>query len=154
MNFMIRTVDFGTSKFAFVVAVICLGIAGTNSAATADDPVDRLRLAESFAIGGIGIAGTMSDGESALRVLLHQEDATARLENLLLKAAPAGQLYALLGLRVHDRGAYERDLKSLPVPDVTLETIGGCIISRASFKDVLERIKTGQYDAALARPFR
>lgn len=151
---MIHTVSGSASKFAFVVAVICLGIAGINSAATTDDPVDRLRHTESFAIGGIGIAGSMSAGESALRTLLQQADATVQLETLLAKAAPAGRLYALLGLRVHDRAAYEVALKSFGVPDVTLETIGGCIISHASFKDVFERIKAGQYDEALARPFR
>jgi hypothetical protein len=118
----------------------------------AGNPVSVLQHAKSFALGGIGVAGTMSEDESALRVLLSEADATFQLESLLAKATPAGQRYAMLGLRLHDRAAYERARKNFPVPEVEVETIGGCIVSRAEFKDVLERIETGKYDRLLARP--
>ena len=105
-------------------------------------------------MGGIGVAGTTSDGERSLRNLLEDPAATTKLEGLLTKATPAGQLYALLGLRVHDRAAYERAAKDFHGPDGEVETIGGCIISRVPFKQVLDRIKAGQYDQALTRPAR
>ena len=140
-----------SAAWLFVWASLCT-YAQITSAGT--DPVDQLRRVESFAIGGIGIAGTMSDGEGALRNLLADSDATAKLESLLKNATPAGQLYALLGLRVHDRAAYERAAKDFHGPDGDLETIGGCIISRLPFKQMLDRIKAGQYDDALTRPAR
>ena len=62
-----------------------------------------LQSAGSFALGGIGVAGTMSSGERALREVLKNQDAVARLEALLPNASPAGRLYALLGLRIRDR---------------------------------------------------
>src|SRR5690349_783833 len=74
------------------------------------EPGGGLQDAGSFALGGIGVAGTMSSGERALREVLKQPDAVARLEALLSGASPAGKLYALLGLKIRDRAAYERAL--------------------------------------------
>lgn len=122
-----------------------LAKAGSDSAA-------RLREAPVFAIGGIGVAGTMSDGERALRVVLRESDAAAQLEALLRSATPAGQLYALLGLRLHDRVAYKQALQDFHPPKVQVETIGGCMISHAPFQELLQRIESGDYDKALARP--
>ena len=124
------------------------------TSATASDSVEQLRRIESFAVGGIGIAGTMSDGERSLRSLMEDPVATMKLEGLLTKATPAGQLYALLGLRLHDRAAYERAAKDFHAPDGEVETIAGCIIWHAPFKQLLDRIKAGQYDQALTRPAR
>src|SRR6266404_8068155 len=63
-----------------------------------------------FALGGIGVAGTMSEGERALREVLMESDVSARLEKLASEASAAGQLYAVLGLRIRDRAAYGRAL--------------------------------------------
>ena len=149
MNHQIRVPR--STAWLFVCAFILISARVTSAAS---DPVDQLRRIESFAIGGIGVAGTTSDGERSLRNLLEDPDATTKLEGLLTKATPAGQLYALLGLRVHDRAAYERAARDFHGPDGEVETIGGCIISRVPFKQVLDRIKAGQYDQALTRPAR
>jgi len=149
MSHQIRV--FRSTAWLFVCAFIFISARVTSAAS---DPVDQLRRVESFAIGGIGIAGTTSEGERALRNLLADSEATPKLESLLTNATPAGQLYALLGLRVHDSAAYERAAKDFHRPDGEVETIGGCIISRVPFKQVLDRIKAGQYDQALTRPAR
>jgi hypothetical protein len=111
----------------------------------------NLQSAGSFALGGIGVAGTMSAGERALRELLKQSDAVAQLEALISSASPAGKLYALLGLRVRDRAAYERALEKCRTTDANVGTARGCILSRESFRDLLKEIERGQYDAFVAR---
>jgi len=138
----------------FLVFAGWLCLPRVGSAAEAGDPADQLRRTESFAVGGIGIAGTMSEGEHALRQLLHDPNPGAQLQGLLTSATPAGQLYALLGLRTHDRAAYDKALKDFKAPEVEVQTIGGCIIWRAPFKQLLDRIKAGEYDHSLERPFR
>jgi len=110
-----------------------------------------LQSAGSFALGGIGVAGTMSAGERALREVLRQPDAVARLEAMLANASPAGKLYALLGLRIRDRAAYERALEKCRSMDAMVETARGCMLGRESFRDLLKEIERGQYDAFLAR---
>jgi hypothetical protein len=141
----------GAFRLSFLTCVFWLCCERLVLATTPLDPADQLQHVPSFALGGIGVAGTMSEGERALRALLHDSAATAQLEGLLTKATPAGQLYALLGLRVHDRAAYEKALKAFRVPNGEVETIAGCMIWRAPFKQILDRIKAGEYDHSLER---
>jgi hypothetical protein len=110
-----------------------------------------LQSTGSFALGGVGVAGTMSAGERALRELLKNPDAVARLEALLPSASPAGKLYALLGLRIRDRAAYERALEKCRTTDATVETARGCMLSREPFRDLVKEIERGQYDSLLER---
>jgi hypothetical protein len=131
------------------VFLLCLS---SPEAWAASDSVAKLQHTPVFALGGIGVAGTMSEGERALRAVLQESAATTQLEALLHTAAPAGQLYALLGLRVHDRAAYTRALQDFSKPEMQVETIGGCIVSHAPFRELLQRIEAGDYDKALARP--
>lgn len=96
---------------AIVVTVIALLPDGPGlNAAEPSDADSTLRKAGSFAMGGVGVAGTMSPGERALREVLKKSDAAVRLESMLPQASPAGQLYALLGLRARDRNAYKEAL--------------------------------------------
>jgi hypothetical protein len=111
----------------------------------------NLQSAGSFALGGVGVAGTMSAGERALREILRQPDAVAQLEALISKASPSGKLYALLGLRLRDRAAYERALEKCRTTDAKVETARGCMLSQESFRDLVKEIERGQYDTFLAR---
>jgi hypothetical protein len=115
------------------------------------DADSTLRNISSFAFGGIGIAGTMSAGERALREVLQKPDVSSRLEKLVSDASPAGQLYALVGLRIRDRAAYERVLEKLGKTDVTVRTARGCILQQESFRALLNEIERGNYDTFLAR---
>lgn len=110
-----------------------------------------LQRATDFAMGGTGRAGTMSQGERALREVLAHSDAVVRLENILPEASAAGQLYALLGLRSRDRDAYKRALAKYRQRQATVETVNGCIVNRRAFRDLVKQIDHGDYDTALAR---
>jgi hypothetical protein len=112
---------------------------------------DDLQSAGSFALGGVGVAGTMSAGERALREVLRKPDAVVRLEAMVPNASPAGKLYALLGLRIRDRAGYERALEECRATDAKVETARGCILSQESFRDLVKEIERGQYDTFLER---
>ena len=96
----------------------------------------------------------MSAGERALREILNNPDAVFRLEALLPNASPAGKLYAILGLRVRDRAAYERALEKFRATDAKVETARGCMLSHESFGDLVKEIERGQYDTFLSREWR
>jgi hypothetical protein len=115
------------------------------------DPQRDLLKAGSFAMGGVGVAGTMSNGERALRQILKEADAASRLEGLIASASPAGQLYALVGLRAKDGAAYARALEKLKAIDTKVETMRGCILQRESFRHLVKEIESGGYDPSLAR---
>jgi len=125
-----------------VSALPCAAVMPANSQTT-------LQSVESFAMGGVGYAGTMSAGERALRQILKEHDAVARLEGVIPNATPAGKLYALLGLRKLDRAAYARALEMCGRTDTKVETAHGCIIGHESFRDLAKEIDRGQYDPSL-----
>jgi hypothetical protein len=110
-----------------------------------------LQKTATFAMGGVGIAGVMSEGERTLREILQEADAAARLESMLPKASAAGQLYALLGLRLRDRAAFQRALEKYRANDANVATMRGCIMQRESFRKLVEEIERGEYDSYLAR---
>jgi hypothetical protein len=113
-----------------------------------------LEKAGMFALGGIGVAGTMSPGERALREILANPNAVSRMERLLTNATPAGRLYALLGLRLKDRALYTRIIQALRPVDAKVETARGCMLSQESFGDLVKEIERGQYDTFLDRKWR
>ncbi|MEY2520980.1 MAG: hypothetical protein QOF24_2739 [Verrucomicrobiota bacterium] len=102
-------------------------------------------------MGGVGVAGSMSEGERALREVLKESDASSRLESLLPNASPAGQLYALLALRLRDRAAHQRALEKYGANSATVQTMRGCILQKESFRDLVEQIEHGDYDSFLSR---
>ena len=132
----------------FLSAVAWLLIGGTPLHAASET---ALQKTTTFAVGGVGFAGVMSEGERTLREILKEADAASRLESALPKASAAGQLYALLGLRLRDRAAYERALEKYRANDAKVQTMRGCILQRESFRKLVEEIERGEYDSALAR---
>jgi len=104
-----------------------------------------------FALGGVGVAGTMSSGEKDLRAVLKEADAVQQLQSLLKTASPAGQLYALLGLRLRDRPAYEQAVPALRKRSDAVSTMHGCIIMKEKMDSIVHQIEHGDYDTSLTR---
>ena len=112
-----------------------------------------LERTQLFALGAIYEDGRMSEGERALRAILREPDATRQLEAMLLRASPAGRLYALLGLRLRDRAVYARVLRTLPKEDAQVRVMRDGIIRAASLQAVVSEIQHGKYDSpALSHP--
>jgi hypothetical protein len=92
----------------------------------------------------------MSPGESDLRAILKEPDAMQQLQSLLKNASPAGQLYALLGLRLRDRPAYEQALPTLRKRSDMVSTMHGCILMKEKMDSIVKQIEHGDYDTILA----
>src|SRR3954464_3653573 len=133
-----------------VIVSLCLGMS-IGFANEKTKPESSLSQISSFSFGGVGVAGTMSQGERALREILSERDAVARLEGLLSQASPAGRLYALVGLRMRDRAAYQRALEKYRANDATVETARGCMLQQEPFRDLIREIEQGHYDSFLER---
>jgi hypothetical protein len=127
-----------------IVSVIALSLCAVSFARGSD-----VQDADKFALGGIGAAGIISKGESALRTVLDQPDAVSQLEKMLPHATDAGRLYILVGLRMRDRSAYKRAFDLYSQHDSTVETVRGCMISKESFKAVIREIDRGNFDVLL-----
>ena len=79
----------------------CSGAPAAPSAPTPRQASQALRQASYFAVGTVGVAGTLSDEEKALQAVLQQPEAAQLLLDLLEDphTTSEGRLYALLGLR-------------------------------------------------------
>jgi hypothetical protein len=138
-----------------LIAGIVMAQSDVSLAATPENSAARdLAAAKSFAFGGIGVAGLMSEGERNLRGVLEQPDASQQLQAALAHATPAGELYILVGLRRCDRSAYQKIIGSVTVPNRDVEVARGCMISREPFRQLLSQIQDGRFDDYLSRPPR
>ena len=115
---------------------------GISAGSSSEDSAARdLAAAKSFAFGGVGFAGLMSEGERNLRAVLERPDASQQLQAALAQATPAGTLYILVGLRRCDRAAYQKVFDSVARPNDNVEVVRGCMITKEPFRRVLHRFK-------------
>lgn len=138
---------------ATLIVGIVLSQLGVSAATSSENsPARDLAAAKSFAFGGVGVAGLMSEGERNLRAVLDRSDASQQLQAALAYATPAGELYILVGLRRCDRTAYQKVFGSLARPNDDVEVARGCMISREPFRQLLSQIQEGRFDDFLSRP--
>jgi hypothetical protein len=131
---------------------IMLSQADISLAATSENSATRdLAAAKSFAFGGVGVAGLMSEGERNLRAVLDRPDASRQLQAALTHATPAGELYIVVGLRRCDRAEYQKIFASLPRPNADVEVARGCMISREPFRQLFSQIQDGRFDDYLSQ---
>ena len=136
-----------------LIAGIMLEQFGVSVAATSENSAARdVAAAKSFAFGGIGVAGLMSEGERNLRAVLEWPDASQQLQTAFSHATPAGKLYILVGLRRCDRAAYQKVFDSLARPNDDVEVARGCMISREPFRQLLSEVQDGRFDDYLSQP--
>jgi len=148
-----------TRDWKLLIVILITGIvlvqSGVLAAISSENSAARdLAAAKSFAFGGIGVAGLMSEGERNLRAVLGQPDASQQLQTALSHATPAGELYILVGLRRCDRAAYQKIFDSVARPNDNVEVARGCMISREPFRQLLSQIQEGRFDDYLSRPPR
>jgi hypothetical protein len=132
--------------------MILLQLSVSLTAASENSAVRDLAAAKSFAFGGVGVAGLMSEGERNLRAVLERPDASQQLQAALAHATPAGELYILVGLHRCDHAAYQKVISSLPRPNDDVEVARGCMISREPLRQLLSQIQDGRFDDYLSRP--
>jgi hypothetical protein len=135
-----------------LIAAIVLSRPAIFSASSFENSAIRdLAAAKSLALGGVGVAGLMSEGERNLRAVLERPDASRHLQAALAHATPVGTLYILIGLRRCDRAAYQRPLVSLTRPNEDVAVVRGCMISKEPFRQLLSEIRDGRFDDYLSR---
>jgi hypothetical protein len=124
--------------------VIFLALA--DAIALVASPIDQLRSISYFAFGGVGVAGTTSQGEMAFRQVLEGPSAGKNFLGLLKTGNPQGKCYALVGLRASDNGLFEAEVAAFEKNQTPVETIGGCIALTLPMSGVVASIRAGNYD--------
>ncbi len=110
------------------------------SVQAADESYDKVRKAQSFAIGGIGVAGIMSPEEVAMRNIRDGPGAHDQLRSLLKEGTQAGRMYALFGLRQLQATDYDALAQPFRSSNERVQRIQGCMISMATTSEVVKWI--------------
>lgn len=120
---------------------------------SADEATTSKKLSDVtlFAFGGIGVAGTTSPGEIAFRDVLKTQTAADQFVAVLRQGGPAGQCYALVGLRLKNRALFDAQVKSFSGSKVEVQTASGCMMMKLPMSSVVAGIRSGNYDEAAQR---
>jgi len=131
-----------------VLGLLCPSLIAAQPPKNTEDPVELLKTAPLFAIGGVGYAGTISLQEKALRQVVKQKDAKLVLTKLLDKSTPEGQMYALVGLKAVDNSEFKSRLKSYTDKSNQVRTARGCIMSNRPASEIAAAIAAGHFELA------
>lgn len=118
-----------------------------------------VRETDIFALGGVGVAGTTSPVEKAVRVLLAEPNGGEALADLVDHATPEGRLMALYGLRCASPSIYKSklsEIRALPAPARRgegqhriepgyVKVMSGCEVMPERWADVLRRVAGATY---------
>ena len=110
------------------------------------ETIERISHTKLFAFGGVGFAGTTSDGEKDFRVIISLPSAANDFETMYAQGTPEAQGYALAGLRELNEVRFKELLRSLHGSQAQLETMEGCIKRRRSLIKIAAEIDSGRYD--------
>ena len=119
--------QFRTALYAGAVVVLTTGLS-LRAAPAEETAYATVKTAGHFAIGGVGVAGTITPEELAMRKIRDGEQAEAQLRKLLREATPAGQMYALFAPRQLDPADYPTLSAPYRQSSTTVPRISGCII--------------------------
>jgi hypothetical protein len=114
-----------------------------------------LSEASDFEGAQVGPAGTTPDVVLAWRIILFSSQRAAVFRHLLQTAMPAGQLYALAGLRTMvymgelDSVTYEMMSSHLRAQRDSIMTLDGCVPVRRAWSSVVDHIDSGETGRAL-----
>lgn len=127
------------------LAVVLL--AGKTALAGDKTAVKTLSEIPLFAFGGIGAAGITSNGEYAFHSVFTSDTAAADFLQILKNGTPQAQCYALVGLRLKDRAAFEEQVKQFASSKKQVDTCAGCAPERLPMDSVVANIRRGDFDS-------
>src|SRR5262249_42320651 len=107
----------------------------------------QLLSIKSFAFGGVGYAGTTSQGELCFRALASSTNALQMFRAALTKGTTAGQLYALCGLRRLAPKDFDTAASPIIAANKTVTEWQGCLVCGQQASNIVARIKSGSYDS-------
>jgi len=122
-----------------IIASVCF-LALLNSASAEASAYDTVKSASQFAIGGVGVTGVITPEELALRAIRDGPDAEEQLRKLLRDGTPAGQMYALFGLRQIKVTDYAALAQPHRQSSTAVRVISGCNIHTDPMSEVVHWI--------------
>jgi hypothetical protein len=158
------------SWMRLVMALSCLFLAAGSAAGGPPGPtpvtaalsketaadLKALAAVDSFAVGGVGVAGMMSPGEKLTRAIAARPDAVAAFEQVAAGKNAAARVYAYWALRELDPDAkrVERLATDLRKDRAQVPAFSGCMSYESTVADLVAEIANGQRTTLVRRKAR
>ena len=107
----------------------------------------HLMTTRSFEYPHTGEAGIHSKGYLALRVLARSKDADAAFKELVAHAAPAGQLYGLIGVSRTDPAFFRAQLERFRKLHESTGVVNGCEVTNEQVANIVAQPRAVQLPA-------
>lgn len=109
------------------------------------DDLKELSAVETFAIGPVGYAATVSRGETLARKLLAGEKAESRFQQILENGTPEARLYALWALRKIQGRASKKIFDAYRELSTEVGRMSGCEMFTEKFSEAVREIEKPFY---------
>lgn len=113
---------------------------------TLQQAYQKLLSTKIFAFGGVGFAGTTSEGEKAFHTVAASTNALELFTAVLKNGTREGQMYGLCGIRSISRQSFDAHARALASADTRIMMMSGCLASEESLSSVIARLAAGAYD--------
>jgi hypothetical protein len=119
-----------------------------------DDAMDVLRGAPTFASASVGYEGTVPPTVVAWLTILSEPTARNLFQDVLRTGTPAGQMYALAGLRAIDVPLFLEVARPLRRTQLPVTILVGTFASLTSSAEILHELDRGMWIGEFVRPSR
>src|SRR6185369_1082070 len=107
---------------------------------------EQFRSIKTFAFGGVGPLGSVSDGEQCFRTIAGSSNGLQLFTTVLTHGTTEARLYALCGIRHLAPQMFDAQAAALMGANKRANIMEGCFLSREPTSNVVVRIKEGFYD--------
>ena len=107
---------------------------------------EQFRSIKTFALGGVGPLGAMSDEEQCFRTIAVSSNALQLFATTLTNGTTEARLYALCGIRHLAPETFAAHTAAVMAANKRVTIMEGCWLSRERTSNVVIRIKEGFYD--------
>ena len=129
----------------FGLLITARGLWAQEISAGAKAAVARIARVPQFAIGGVGFAGTISQGEKDYQVIVEDAQAARIFADLYEHGNRQAKAYALLGLHRTNPEKFREIYTALSKSTAELLVMGGCIVSTEKLRVVAKQIDEGGF---------
>jgi len=151
--------NFGLKGTLAVAGAIMLTAGWGFSAETNKQTHDQIVVAacqtlttcKLFAFGGVGYAGTISDGEKAFHTVAASTNAVELFRALLKQGTVEGKMYGLCGIRRLAPQSFKTEAEPVRTEKEVVATMSGCERADERTAEVITRIRSGSYDLYFAK---
>jgi hypothetical protein len=116
----------------------------------ADRAYEILLEVHIFVFGGVGFAGSISEGEKAFRTVLASTKALSLFRKTVAKGSNEAKLYAICGIRHLDKRSFDGASKALVVANPEITTMAGCFVGHEKASTIVKRIADGFHDTDIS----